>query len=397
MSRTPVSFLFLLLISCSGGTAPEQHDDHDEHEEAGEAHGDEHEEVGLTEGAIAAARIEVAVAQLGTLHGQLEVPARITLDPRNEAALSAWVGGQVDSISVRSGDTVKKGQTLAMVQSPELGEAVGAYRGALARDRAADAKLDRLKQLEAQGVTSKAQVLEADAEHAEAASSLEAAEERLRILGVNPSAGGDAHSGGHYPSRVPIRSPLNGEVLRTDIAVGQRVAPGDRLFHVGAMEQVWLMLDIYERDLRHVAQGQDVGFTVETWPGETFVGTVDAVGDWIAPDTRTVEVRVIVDNPDHRLKPNMVARAVLTLAKQTEAQGVLLPADAVRELDGRTVVFVEHETGRFDPRTVVVKDRNSAEVLLESGLEPGERVVVAGAFAVQSEFQKAELGAGHAH
>ena len=383
-------FLWLALVGC--GSSPSGHDvdGHDDHR----AHGDGIVE--LTPEALSAARIVVSNAEEGTLANGLSLPARVALDPRKEAIVSAWIAGQVDTIAVRPGDDVTRRQTLARVQSPELGEAVAAYRTAKARDDAADARLERLRRLEADGVSSRAQVLESEADHAEAEGALEAAEERLRILDV-PLDVGDPHKGEHFPSRVPVRTPIAGTVLTANASVGERVEPGQSLFHVGDLDEVWLMLDVYERDLPAVRQGQTVRFSVEAWPEQTFEGAVAQVGDWIEPDARTIEVRVVVANPEHKLKPNMFATAELSVEREAPQTGVILPAAAVQRVEGAEVVFVEQEAGHFAARPVVVAERTSAQVRLGSGVAPGERVVTEGAFALRSELEKGELGDGHAH
>lgn len=387
-----MTLFWIWMLGCSlptGPSAEDGHDDHADHEEGPRV-------VELTPKAIASARIVVSAAEESTLTKGMSLPARITLDPRREAIVSAWIAGQVDTITVRPGESVKKGQRLAQVQSPDLGTAVAAFRTAQARDQAADARLERLKRLEADGVSSRAQVLEAEADHAEAEGALEAAEERLRILGI-PLKFGDPHKGEHFPSRVPVRSPIAGTVLTATASVGERVEPGQPLFRVGALDEVWLLLDLYERDLAAVSKGQSVKFSVEAWPGETFEGEVAQVGDWIEPDARTVEVRVVVANPEHKLKPNMFATAQLSADTEVRERGIVLPADAVQQIDGADVVFVEGEVGHFEARSVVVAERTPNRVRLTSGLEPGERVVTEGAFALRSELEKGELGEGHAH
>ena len=189
-------FWLLTLSGCDG--AHDGHDDghdHDEHsEEAHDEHGEEeaHDEHGdgtveLSAEAISAARIVVEPAASGTLQGELTLPARITMDPLREALISAWIEGQLDAIRVRPGEDVRKGQTLATVQSPDLGAAIAAFRSASAQDAAADARLERLNRLLEAGVAAKAEVLQAEADHAEAEGALEAAEERLRIFGVDPT------------------------------------------------------------------------------------------------------------------------------------------------------------------------------------------------------------------
>lgn len=382
----------LLLLACALGG--DDHGDHDGHDEHGDDHGDERV-VELSDEAVAAARLVIAEASVSTLAGELSLPGRIALDPRKEAQVSAWIPGQVDAILVRPGDEVARGQRLGTVQSPELGLAVAAFRSAKAADNAADARLERLKRLEEDGVASISQVLDAEAEHAEAVGALEAAEERLSILGVDPTIG-DPHAGEHFPSRIPVRSPLAGKVLFTDVRVGQRVEPGQALFHIGDLDQVWLLLDVYERQLGAVAQGQSVRFTVDAWPERVFAGVVEQVGDWIEPDARTVEVRVVVDNADHALKPNMFAQAVVELGGQGD-EGVVLPIEAVVTFNAEAVVFVKEASGHFEAREVEVARSTATHALLTDGIEAGERVVIKGAFTLKSELEKGELGDGHAH
>lgn len=391
-----IAWLTLCAWMSSGCSGRPQLSGHD-----GPGHGEHTEEhatgtIVLRPEALAAARIRIEVATEGALAAGITLPARIALDPRKEAMVSTWIAGQIDGIDVRTGDRVHQGQRLARVQSPDLGEAVAAFRTAKARDEAADARLERLRRLEADGVTSQAQVLQAEADHAEAEGALEAAEERLSVLGMSLDVG-DPHAGEHFPSRVPVKSPLNGTVLTANASVGERVEPGQTLFHVGDLDEVWLLLDLYERDLAAVQPEQQVRFSVEAWPEVAFEGRVAQVGDWIEPASRTVEVRVVVANPEHKLKPNMFAQATLEVGQRTAQTGVVLPSAALVRREGAEVVFVEQQPGRFEVRPVVIAERTSAQALLSAGLKPGERVVIDGAFALKSELDKGALGDGHAH
>lgn len=380
----------LLCLACLGGGA------HGAGEHGEGEHLEAHEDrLSLSPEAIAAGRVVVGPAQEGRLVRRFALPGRIVLDPQKESLVSAWIAGQVDRIQVTSGDRVQEGQVLAQVQSPELGGAVAVFRTATARDLAADARLERLQALEADGVASRAQVLEAEADHAEAEGEMEAAEERLRVLGV-PMDGRKPHSGQHFPSRVPVRAPISGVVLTADVGVGERVSPGQALFRIGDLDQVWLLLDVFESDLSRVAAGQQVNFVVDAWPGQTFSGQVQQVGDWLDPASRAIQVRVLVENPEHRLKPNMYAQAQVSEGEVGPA-GILVPREAVLELEGEVGVFIQDQVGEFVFRAVEVQAQSGAEVLLAGGVAPGEVVVLEGAWALKSELEKSALGEGHAH
>ncbi len=384
----------LFLAACGFGTdRAEREDAHSDVEAGGHA---EESTVSLSAEAVDLARIRTGTAAETGLGRVLDLPGRIALDPRNEAVVSAWISGQVDTIEVRAGDDVRRGQSLAVVQSPELGETTANYRAAQAKYAAADARLQRLQHLQADGVSSEAQVLEAEGTRIETSAALEAAEERLLILGL-PLNGGLFVDGSRFPSKIPVASPISGTVLLVDARVGQRVFPEETLFHVGALDEVWLMLDVFERDLSSVQSGQPVSFSVDAWPLEVFTGSVSQVGNWVQPESRTVQVRVVVSNPDRRLKPNMFASAQVILSSTGGPSGIVLPEDSVQNRDGQDIVFVETGVGQYEAVPVVVAERSGRRVRLQSGVRAGQRVVIDGAFALKSELEKGELGGGHAH
>lgn len=374
--------ILALLLSCTS-SAPETV------EAAVEAaeHGDV---VRLSPEALANAQLRIEVLSATSLGGTGIAPARITLDPRREAHVSAITGGRLERILVRPGDRVAAGASLATVLSPDLGEAIGAHLAAAARLEAARARRDRLTQLQNEGVASRSQVLDAEAEHTVAAAEAEATEERLRVFGVEPASVVPA-KGEHFSSRFGVRSPVAGEVLTIDATLGRSVEPGDALFHVGNLDEVWLLADVYERDLAAVKVGSLMTFTVEAYGDESFSGTIDAVSGWLDPESRTAEVRVVVPNPEHRLKPNMFAKAHLTLEGGPAEDGFALPPEAVQRVEGRTSVFVEVEAGTFAVTPVRVEPLPDGRVRVLAGLSDGDRVVMDGAFTLKSELAKGEL------
>jgi hypothetical protein len=105
-----------------------------------------------------------------------------------------------------------------------------------------------------------------------------------------------------------VKSPIDGEVLSIDVSLGASVASGDPLFHVGNLDEVWLILDVYERSLAKVQVGAPVSFTADAYGDEVFTGTVDQIGGWLDPDSRTAEVRVVVPNPDTGSSPTCSPR-----------------------------------------------------------------------------------------
>ena len=183
------------------------------------------------------------------LDARVTVPARIALDPRREARVSAVTAGTLERILVSPGDHVKAGEALASVLSPELGATIGAHLSGHAKLETARARRDRVATLHADGFSSKSQLLDAESELTVAAAEAEAAEERLRVLGVRPETVRPGE-GEHFSSRFSVRSPIAGEVLGIDATLGRSVSGGEPLFHVGNLDEVWLILDVLRDEPR---------------------------------------------------------------------------------------------------------------------------------------------------
>ncbi|MCB9680609.1 MAG: efflux RND transporter periplasmic adaptor subunit [Alphaproteobacteria bacterium] len=398
MKRAVRHALLLGLLGCqgpvSGPVAPPEaphDDDHDDHD--GDDHGDR---VVLGARARDNARLVVRPLVVEPLAAAVRLPARVVLDPRREARVSAVTGGVVDGLAVRPGDRVRAGQALATILSPELAEAFGRHLSASVRRDVARERRDRLRTLVDGGFSSEAEAADAEATWLTAVADAEAAEERLLAFGVAPSDLRPA-AGSHFASRLALRSPIDGEVLAVDAALGASVSHDQRLVHVGDLDTVWLLVEVYERHLAGVRPGASVRFTTEAWGEETFEGVVDAVGGWLDPDSRTMEVRVIVDNADHRLKPNMFAEAELALQGAAQRTGLVIAETAVQPVEGRPSVFVQVDDATFEARAVRTAPLGGGRVELVEGVRPGEPVVVDGAFTLRSELERASLGHGHAH
>lgn len=376
----------LLFFACTGLPSPDT-------KTAAEADEATHTEaLTLSPEARKAAALVLKPAESRALSGGFATTARVELDPRREARVGVSAEGQVERILLQPGDPVAVGTILAEVRSPALGEAVGAFHITAAERDVALARLSRLRELESSGTASPAQVAEAEALGAAARARYEAAEERLRVLGVNPGK----LDGEHFPSKFPVRSPVAGEVFKSEVSVGEAVAPGTPMFHVGNLDHVWVILDVFERDLSRVERKQEVRFVVDAWPDTTFLGTIDWVGTMVDVDARTLEVRLVVDNPEHKLKPGMYGRADLGAKAGAPGLNIVVPAAALQDVEGRTSVFVE-KNGKFEAREVTIGLRTAAEVEVLSGIGIGEAVVVEGAFTLKSELAKSEMGHGHAH
>lgn len=324
------------------------------------------------------AGIQTAPAEAGTLPRTLDVPATLVLDPVKESRVGATAEGRVARVSARPGDRVKAGQTLAVVRSTAVASARADARAATSALQASQARRDRTALLLEDGIASKAQMLDAEAGLADAEAALATAQQALAVYGTSDRSAGP---------ELPVSAATDGEVLQATATTGAWVTPGEELFHVGDRTELLVMLSVPEERVGEVVKGQTVRFV----DGRSDVeGTVEAVAPWIDPDTRVVSVRARVPNPDLRLLPNQVGRAVVHLGDGDS--GIVLPRSAVQELEGQATVFVQSAPGRFEARAVQVGAVDPDRALVDQGIEVGEFVVVSGAFALKGELVKGDLG-----
>ncbi|HEX2165110.1 MAG TPA: efflux RND transporter periplasmic adaptor subunit, partial [Thermoanaerobaculia bacterium] len=290
------------------------------------------------------------------------------------------------------------GEALAVLDSIELGEARAAYLGARARHEVAARELDRERSLAAERIATEREVLAAEASAREAAADLAAGRERLELLGLSAREIAALTWDDPGASRVSVRAPFAGRVVAKEATRGELVTPERNLFTVADLSRVWVWLDVYERDLRHVHPGERVEATFEAWPGETFRGEIAYVADQVDPATRTVRARVDLPNPDGRLKPGMFATVEIAGSGGEEAAPALAVPRAAVQRDGEgSILFVRTGPGRFERREVEIGRLGDEHAEVLAGVAPGEEVVVRGAFLLRSQAAGDELGGGHHH
>lgn len=390
----------LLAVGCADGAGEPAGAGHDEAGHEGDEHGhDEHgEEEGIVElspEAIARIGLATAPAARHPLAGRRHTTGTLGFDEERLAHVASRVGGRLVQVPAPLGARVRAGEALALVDSTELGEAKAAFLRARARHEVAQRRFERERSLFAERIAAEQVVLEAEAAAREAAAELAAAGERLRLLGL----GGDAIERLSWDdprsSLVAVRAPFAGTVVAREATIGELVSPEDTLFTVADLSQVWLWIDLYERDLAHVAVGDRVEVRLDARPGEALAGELAYVAAQVDPDSRTVRARVDLANPGGRLKPGMFARVVLA-AGEEPAPGLAVPRAAVQRDGAASIVFVRTAPGRFERREVEIGRTTDdlAEVL--GGLAEGDEVVTEGAFLLRSQASADELG-GHHH
>ena len=388
--RAAAAFLWAALLggaaACGGGGNAEK---------AGEEHAEgegEHKEgtadvVLLDSAAISAAEIRVGAAETVRTSG-LAVTGAITYDANRVSHIGPRTAGRVVALQADVGQRVGGGQTLAVLESPEVGQLRAEGREAAALLRIAEENYARERRLEEQGISSRKEVLQFEAELRRAQASVQSAQERLRALGAGGGGGG---------SRFTLGAPFPGVVVARDASLGEMATPDDQLFTVANLSHVWIELDVFERDLSRVTVGQGVDVSTAAWPGRTFPGRIVYLGAVLDSAKRTVKARVEIPNPDGALKPGMFANARIQVGGEGPPT-VVVPQDAVQEVEGRRSVFVPGaRPGEFRAQPVEVGETlEGGRVAIRSGLAAGDRLVVSGAFALRSELAKGEFGE-HGH
>jgi cobalt-zinc-cadmium efflux system membrane fusion protein len=304
------------------------------------------------------------------------------------AEVGSPIAARVAEVRAGIGDSIAAGQPLAILESVELGKARAEVIAARARVEVTRQALQRKRALA--GVVPRREVEEAEAAAVAAAADLRAAEAGLRALGAT-----NDESTAEDAARLPLRAPVAGTVIERDVARGQMVEPARVLFRVADLSRLWLTVHAFERDAVRVGAGATARVSLAALPGQTFSGPVALVGRRVDPGSRTVDVRVELDNTDGLLRPGMSASAWLPFG-EAASMVVAVPAAALQRVTEGWAVFLPRGEGVFEPRQVGRGRDLGGEVEILEGLTPGETVVVEGAFLLKAEAEKAR-GKGEHH
>jgi cobalt-zinc-cadmium efflux system membrane fusion protein len=315
----------------------------------------------------------------------LQVVGSVTYDQDHFALVGPLVPGRIVALKAAVGDKVKAGQVLAIVESADVGEAQADLLSARARARAAEKNALREQELAQKRISSEREREVAEAQAGSESAGVRAAQERLRAFGVG-TADMDALQKGGNGGRVALRSPIEGTVVRRKVTLGQAVERATDAFEVANLARLWVLLDLYEKDLRNVQVGQAVELRSEGAPGEVFKARVEYVNSLIDMQTRTATVRIEIEHFDGRLRPGQFVTARLLGDGHHVANDVLaVPRKAVETIEGKTMVFRKSGQG-IEPVYVELGVTSGDLVEARSGLAKGDEVVVEGAFLLKSEL-----------
>jgi RND family efflux transporter MFP subunit len=300
----------------------------------------------------------------GMSGGTLRTVGRVAIDERRREVVQTKYEGYVEKLYADfTGKPVHRGQPLLAIYSPELVAAQKEYlvaRGAR----------ERLGESTVPGVA------------AGGAELAEAARQRLRSLDVSAEDIATLERTGATRRTITLRSPVSGLVVEKMAFEGMKVSPADRLYEIADFSRVWILAEVYEKDLAAVRLGLPARVVLPNQPGREWRGTVSFVSPTVKRETRTVEARIDLSNAEGLLKPDMFTDVYL---EGTSASALTVPESAVIQTGERTLVFVDKGQGHYDPREVSIGERVPGGYRVRGGLVAGERVVVSANFLVDSE------------
>ncbi|MBV9074402.1 MAG: efflux RND transporter periplasmic adaptor subunit [Acidobacteria bacterium] len=314
--------------------------------------------------------VQVAQVAVQTVQNEVSIPAKVQADPDRVVHIYPPVSGRLVSLNVRPGDEVKKGQTLAIIESSDAAAARSDYEKArieVQRSQQAEARAALLLQHE---VMAQKDYEDIKAQAESAKSDLARTEQRLRMLGLSATSAS---------AQIAVRSPRAGVVLEIGAANGELSKSLDNASSIATiadLSSVWIVGDLYEKDISLAARGTPTKITVSALPDASWHGTISNVSDFIDATTRTLKARVILPNPRHQLKPEMFATIHLVGRKQ---EVMTVPTTAVLHEGSNVFVMVKKPDGTYEKRIITIANSQSDTTAVASGLRPGENVVTSGA------------------
>lgn len=321
--------------------------------------------------------------------GRIVVTATVHQDHHLLAQVVPRVPGRVLQVLVHVGDPVRRGQVLGILDSLDVGEARLTLRQARIQSDFAATEYQRVASLVEEEVVPRKELARAEAERDKARAAVGTANERLRMLGVNPDR---TPADGNSASSFALIAPLSGVVLEKTAIVGEIAASDKSLFTVSDLSSIWVEGNLSDRELGLVRVGADAEIRVDAYPDDVFRGKVIYLAGTLDPTTRTVLARVEIANRDLRLKPQMFARMAIATGNSTPQ--LTVPASAVTLVQGEPAVFVA-DGGGFNPRPVERGEAVGDRVVIRRGLAAGDRIAVSGVFELKAKLLKSQISDEH--
>ncbi len=323
--------------------------------------------------------VQVVTVEPVKLARVLRLTGAVAYNAFNTTPVITQVGGPVSRILVVPGERVKKGQSLLEVSSPDYSLLYAAYLKARDTLRVTDKNYARAQDLYAHHAIAERDLLQAESDHIQAQADLNAALLGLKILGIpNPDDLEKAPSS----SEIPLLAPIGGEIVERDVAPGQLLQAGmTQAFIISDMSSVWVLANIYQSDVSHVHVGDQVAVQTDSYP-DKFQGKISFISPALDPNTRTLQARIVVQNPGEKLKNNMYVTA--TVNAGVEQNAIAVPDSSVlRDDENQPFVYVTMGSNQFGRRPVEIGQSEAGKTQILKGLNPGDKFVGDGILFLQ--------------
>ena len=323
--------------------------------------------------------VQVVTIQATRLTRTLRLTGAVAYDAFNTTPVITQVGGPVSRILVVPGQQVKEGQPMLDVSSPDYSQLLDSYLKAADSYRLADKNWVRAQDLYQHHAIAQRDLEQAESDRNQAQADLNAAEQGMKILGIkNPADLAKAPSS----ALIPVLAPISGEVVERLVSPGQVVQAGQtQAFTISNLRTVWVLANVYQGDLAAVRSGDDVVVQNDAYPG-TFHGRISYVSPALDPNTRTLQARIVVDNPGEKLKRDMYCTVTVTAG--SIANAIAVPdASVLRDDNNQPFVYLATGANQFGRRDVEIGQSLNGQTQILRGISPGERVVADGSLFLQ--------------
>lgn len=366
---SPLAAFALALAGCSG-TGSEDAANHSNHPNTAAL---------FTVPADQMAHVQVLTVEPTKLTRTLRLTGAVAYDSFHTTPVITQVSGPVSRIVVVPGQTVQRGQPLLYVASPDYSQLRSNYlkaRDAYALSKKIYARAEDLYQHHA---LAEQELEQAQSVQVQAQSDLVSAEAALRVLGITDP---DALVKAPPSFEASVKAPIDGQVVEQNVAVGQLLQPGaTQCFVISNMSTVWILVNVYQKDLPYVRVGDPVTITTESYP-DVFQGRISYVAAALDPNTRTLQARIETGNPGRKLKKDMYV--VASVDAGTIQNAIAVPDSAVlRDSENQPFVYVETKDNQFGRRSITIAESAKGVTQVTAGLNPGERIIGDGSLFLQ--------------
>jgi cobalt-zinc-cadmium efflux system membrane fusion protein len=333
----------------------------------------------LTAEAVERAGIRVEAAQRRALQAGVAIPAEVQFEPSSTAHVGPLVPGRITRVAVALGDRVKRGQLLGTVASSDISAARARLAQARARFTAAEATLRRQQQLATEGIGAQRSLIEAEAEVEQHKAEVSGLMGQLSVFGSG--------SGGE----LALTAPIEGVVVAVHATLGETATPERPAFIITDPTKVWVQGNVPELELSRLDAGSAALVRLHAYPDIAMSGSISYVAPALDEDTRSLPIRLALTAPDARLRSGLFGSIEL-LGGDADERVLVVPTEAVANLDGQSVVFVPGELPHsFLARAITLGRRSGGFFEVRGGLEAGALLAVSGAFTLKSATRSGEL------